>query len=107
MDHHPLENNPFLQPENYSAGYQKSIDELKNSPHIIEFDKLCFELFDKNEMGRRFMEMVTERYIIPSLANRGNATYQIDVLWGEGFKEFGRLILSAVKSHQQRILAGK
>lgn len=102
-----MEKNPFIEPENFFAGYQKSIDELKNNPSIIEFDKLSFELFQKNEMGKRFLELVTERYIIPSLAKVGTATYQIDVIWGEGFKEFGRMILGAIKSHEQRILAGK
>lgn len=98
--------NPFLQQENFYAGYQKSIDELKNNPHIIEFDKLCFELFESNVQGKRFLELVKERYLIPALAKPGTPTYQLDVMWSEGFKEFGRMLLSCVISHQQRILAG-
>lgn len=100
------ERNPFLEHENYFAGYQENIEKLKNMPQVIEFDKLCFELFERNEMGRRFIELITERYLLNSLAKPGTATYQIDVIWGEGFKEFGRMILGSIKSHQQRILAG-
>lgn len=101
------ERNPLLEQENFFQGYQKSIEELKNNPQLIEFDRLCFELFDRNEQGRRFIELVTERYLIPGLAAKGTATYQLDIIWGEGFKDFIRHIISSVKSHQQRILAGK
>jgi len=100
------QNNPFLEQENFFSGYQKSIDELKNNPQIIEFDKLCFELFESNAQGKRFLELVKERYLVPALVKSGTATYQLDVLWAEGFKEFGRMLLGSVRSHQQRILAG-
>jgi hypothetical protein len=102
-----MEKNPFLEQENFFDGYQKSIGELKNNPCLIEFEKLCYELFEMNEMGKRFIELVKERYLIPGLSKPGTPTYQIDVLWGEGFKEFPRLILGCITSHQQRIIAGK
>ena len=101
-----MESNPFLQPENFFEGYQEKIDALKNDPAIIEFDKLCFELFSNNTAGKRFIELITERYMIPSLAKAGAPTYQIDVLWAEGFKDFGRMLINSVRSHQQRIIAG-
>lgn len=106
MEQNPFENNPFIQPENYFAGYQKNIDELKNNPEVIAFDKLCFEIFERTEAGKKFIELIKERYLVPSIAKPGAATYQIDVLWGEGFKEFGRMILACIRSHQQRIIAG-
>lgn len=102
-----MENNPFLEPENYFSKYQEGINNLKNNPEIIEFDKLCYELFSVNQMGIRFLELITERYLIPSLARPGTATYQLDVMWGEGFKDFPRMILMAVRAHEQRIKAGK
>ena len=51
-------------------------------------DRLCFELFERNEQGRRFIEIVKERYLVPSCARLGTPTYQIDVIWWEGFKDF-------------------
>lgn len=98
--------NPFLMQENFFEGYQKKIDELRNNPHVIEWDKLCFELFELNEQGKKWIEIVKDRYLINALARPGTATYQIDVIWGEGFKEFARTILTSIKAHQQRILAG-
>lgn len=100
------ERNPLIEPEDYFAGYKEKIDGLKNNPQIIEFDKLCFELFERNEQGKRFIEIVMERYIVPALARPGTATYQLDVMWGEGFKDFPRMLISSIKSHQQRIAAG-
>lgn len=99
------EKNPFLEQEDYYAPLNENIKNLKNNPELIEFDKLCYELFQHQEMGRKFMELIHDRYLIPALVSKGNATYQIDVLWQEGFKDFGRMILACVASHKQRIQA--
>jgi len=99
--------NPILEPENYFKEYQESIDKHKKDPRVIEFDKLCYEVFEKHEPGKRLLELATERYLIPAMAARGTPTYQIDVLWAEGFKDAFRIFINALHSHQQRILAGK
>jgi len=99
-------NNPFLQQEDYFAGYKKNIEEMRNDPSLIELDKLCFELFAVNEQGKKFMELVKERWLIPALARPGTATYQIDVIWGEGFKDFPRMLLMGIHTHLQRIKSG-
>lgn len=98
--------NPLIEPEDYFAGYREKIEGLKNNPELIEFDKLCFELFESNKQGKRFLELIRERYLVPALAKPGTATYQLDIMWAEGFKDFGRMLLSSVISHQQRIVAG-
>jgi hypothetical protein len=98
--------NPFLQQEDYFASYKKNIDSLKNDPNMIELDKLCFELFGVNEQGKKFIKLAKDRWLIPSLAKPGTATYQIDVLWAEGFKDFIRMIIMGIQSHNQRIKAG-
>lgn len=98
--------NPFLEQEDYFSGYQKSIEAMRNDPALIELDKLCFELFGLNEQGKKFMELATERWLIPALAKPGTATYQIDVMWGEGFKDFIRMIRMGIITHTQRIKAG-
>jgi hypothetical protein len=100
-----MERNPLIEPEDFFSGYNKSIQDHKNNPKVIEFDKLCYELFEHQEVGRHFMKLIEERYLIPSMVSKGNPTYQIDVLWQEGFKDAFRLIRTSVMSHQQRILA--
>jgi hypothetical protein len=100
-----MEKNPLIEPENYFEGYQKSIEQLKNNPLALEFDKLCYELFEHQESGKRFIQLVTERYLIPSMVSKGNPTYQLDVLWQEGFKDFIRMLITCTNAHKQRIVA--
>lgn len=98
--------NPLLEPENYLEGYNKSINDLKNNPEVIEFDKLCYEVFEASEMGRKFIEFATNRFIIGSQITKGNPTYQLDVIWQEGFRDAYRMIMNHVQSHKQRIKSG-
>ena len=100
------EKNPFIEPEDYYKQYNKNIDALKNRPDVIELDKLCYELFEMNDMGKRFLQICTEKWVIPSLAHRDSAQYTNAVIWAEGFKEAFRFIMAGIKAHQQRIAAG-
>ena len=100
-----IKDNPLLQPEDFMAGYRDSIDGLKNNPALVSFDKVCYELFEATEMGRKFMEIVHDRYLVPSIVNRDAPNYQLMVIWADGFKDAFRLIKQSVMSHQQRIKA--
>ena len=97
--------NSLLEQENYFKNYQDSIDNLKNRPELISFDKMCFELFEMNETGKKFLEYAQTNFLLPSLAKLGAPTYQLDVMWAEGFKDAYRKIVYAVMSHKQRIHA--
>ncbi len=99
--------NPILEQENYAKQYQENIDALKNQPMLVELDKLCYEVFEKFEPGKKFLEIAKERWLIPALADKRSPTYNTEVTWAEGFKEFIRFILSCVIAHKQRIEAGK
>ncbi len=99
-----LHENPYLQQEDYLAGYQENIERLKNNPALISFDKLCYEVFN-TEMGKKFIDLIKERYLLPSLAHYTETNYKNVILWGEGFKDFPRMILNCIRSHEQRIKA--
>jgi hypothetical protein len=79
--------NPLIEPENYFDGYKESIEQLKNRPELVEFDRLCYDIFAMTEDGKRWIELVTARYLIPSLVNNNNAKYETACIWSEGFKE--------------------
>lgn len=100
-----LKDNPLLQQEDYLAGYKESLEALKNHPKMLAFDKLCYDLFT-SEFGKKFMEIVRERYLIPSLVNREASNYKEMAIWADGFKDFPRMIIQHVTSHEQRIQAG-
>jgi hypothetical protein len=95
--------NPFLQPEDFMSGYRDSIEELKNNPHLISLEKLCYELFVMNEAGKKFMEIITERYLLTPLITREAANYQLLVIWADGFRDAFRMIRQCAESHEQRI----
>ena len=88
-------------------GYQKNIEELKNNPEVIAFDKICYELFEATEIGRKFLENAKERFFIYSQISRGDPSYPINCLWQEGFRDAYRMLIHSVMSHKQRIQAGK
>ncbi len=100
-----LNDNPLLKPEDYRAGYKESVEALKNRPDIVSLDKLCYELFHINELGKKFMEIAKERFLIPSLVSRESPNYQIMNVWADGFKDFPRMIIQHILSHDQRIKA--
>lgn len=97
--------NDLLQPEDYMKGYRESVEKLKNNPNLVLFDRLCYEVFS-TDMGKRLIEYIKETYVYPSLASRDSANYQISVIWSDGFKDAFRMIINAIKQHDQRIKAG-
>lgn len=98
------EENPFLKPENYYAGYQESIDALKNKPEALEMDKLCYFVFN-TEPGKRLMSEIVERFLLPGFIHPGTDGVQHAAIYYEGFKEGFRMLRNCVRSHEQRIAA--
>lgn len=98
------ETNPFLEPENYYKGYQESIDNLKNKPESVELEKLCYFVFS-TEDGKKFLNEVTERFLIPGFIHPNGQNIQYAAVYYEGFKEAFRMIRNCIKSHEQRIQA--
>lgn len=95
--------NPYIDQPNYFEGYTKSIEGLKNHPEFVEFDKLCYEVLELNESGKKLLELLRERYILPALVNISNPNYQVACIWGEGIKEAFRILTNAVKNHANRL----
>jgi hypothetical protein len=98
------EKNPYLEPENYYEGYQKSIDDLKNKPEAMMMDKLCYQVFSTVE-GKKLISEFTERFIIPGFIHPTARNIQYSSVYYEGFKEAFRMIRACIKSHEQRIEA--
>jgi hypothetical protein len=101
-----MQPNPLLQPENYHAGYQEKIDELKNRPEAFQLEKMCYELFESYELGRKFIEHVTDNILLKPNGDPETPHYSNKNIWGEGFKAFPLMIMQLVSSHKQRIQAG-
>lgn len=94
--------NPFLKQENYFEGYQKSIDDMKYRPELIEFDKLCYSVF-KSKDGKKLMEMIVERFLLPGFVDPSAKNPGDAALYFEGFKNAYRILKNCVQSHELRI----
>lgn len=95
--------NPLIEPQNPWKGYEEKIKNLRNLPEVIQFDRMCFELFEANELGKKFMELVKERYLMPKLADPAHPQYENLLIFFDGFKDAWRCVVSAINSHKQRI----
>lgn len=96
--------NPYLQQENYFEGYNESIAKMQQNKENIEFDRLCYAVFS-NPNGQRFIDLAKERFIYPSFITPHQKNVGHAALFYEGFKEAFRMIIAALKTHEQRVLA--
>ena len=87
--------------EDYWDGYTASINKLKNNPDVVEFDRLCFEVFNKTEAGALLLSQLTERYLIPSTPSRGE-NYAHSCIYYEGFRDCIRLLIQSTKGYKSR-----
>ena len=96
-------NNPLIDPPNYWASYQQSIDKLnENNPEILELSKLCFETFE-TAPGKKLMEKIEREFLIPVLARVGSPDYANLAIYFNGFKAALLMLRDAHNQHQRRI----
>lgn len=95
--------NPYIEPYDHFSGYNKSIEQFINHPEIVEFDKLCYELFATSETGKKFLSELDKRYLLRPLADPRDPNYSTSCIWAEGFKSALRTLKDSVESHRQRI----
>tara|TARA_R110000823_G_scaffold315159_2_gene445939 strand:+ start:830 stop:1150 length:321 start_codon:yes stop_codon:yes gene_type:complete len=98
------EENPYLKPENYYAGYEEGMEKLKNKPEALEMDKLCYFVFNTEE-GKRLMSEIVDRFLLPGFIHPNGTNLEYAAIYYEGFKEGFRMLRNCVKSHEQRIAA--
>ena|ERR1700733_1623627 len=97
--------NSLIEPENYFKGYAESAEKLKNQPEILELDKLCYEVFEHYEPGKKLMEVLVNRFLLAPSSTPGSTTFDNEVKFGEGLRYAFLLLRNCVKSHKQRIMA--
>lgn len=88
--------------EDYWAGYQASIDKLKNDPSFIEFDKLCFHVFGVTEEGKRILKYFQDNILMASIPAKLDANYDKACIYYEGYREAFRQLIHGTKNYIQR-----
>lgn len=96
------EKNELIEPENFFAGYEQSMQEARMNPDVIEFDKLCFNVLGMTEDGKALLELFKERFIIPATPCALNGPYQNACIYYEGYRDAFRMIIASVKGYTQR-----
>ncbi len=101
-----LHENPYLQQEDYLAGYQENIERFREYGKAQSQKQIdAADIAMQQAQGKKFIDLIKERYLLPSLAHYTETNYKNVILWGEGFKDFPRMILNCIRSHEQRIKA--
>lgn len=98
-----MEGNPLLEPENYFKGYESSVEQLKNNPELFELDRLCYEVLEAQEAGRKLLELLTNRFLLAPTSSPGSPSFSNDVKFGEGLRYAFLLLRNSIKAHKQRI----
>lgn len=96
--------NEFIQPENHFEGYDEGMDNLRNNPSAVEFDKLCHLVF-MNENGKHLMQLIVDRILVPALVKPGVADYEMLNVFFEGYKTAYRDLFGFINAHDQRMKA--
>jgi hypothetical protein len=100
-----LENfNPFLEVNDPFAKQRQIIQ--KHQEEVIEFQRLCFEIFHMSDMGKKLYDMMLKKYIIPSRFVPTDPQASNQALYWEGFKEGMRGLWDQGLMHQKRINEG-
>jgi hypothetical protein len=97
MDNH----NPFLKVNDPFEPQREQQDKVKKE--LIEFQRLCFEVFHMHKDGIKLYELIKERYITRSLFAPTQPNASELALYYEGFKEALRGLWNQGRTHQMRI----
>jgi len=99
------EKNPLIEPENYFDGYNQSAKNAAMAePGQVAFDELCFTVLGLTEDGKKLMEILKERFIMPSVPAKLGLDFPISATYYEGFREAFRQLIGHVEGYKARKL---
>ena len=100
-----MNNNPYLLPLPDPYSDQKRAKEEADL-HLIEFQRLCYEVFLCSADGKALVEKLKERYLIASQLDLNHPNAQYVAIWWDGFREAIRKLIGNGHIHHERILQG-
>ncbi len=94
--------NPYLTPTNYMAGYKESLDQFNNPKEGLELDKLVYNVFMKSRDGKKLLEYFKEKIISSPTPSQLNANYSTACIYYEGYRAGFRNLGQLIDSFQTR-----
>lgn len=95
------EQNPLLQTEDPYANV-KTVQNAATDAQM-EFQRLCWELFHQDLRGKKFIELLKERYLMRPLFTPDHPQGSNQAMFWEGFREAVRSFYNYGLQHQQYI----
>lgn len=109
LGHNPQysqDSNPLIELPNPFKELQASVDDMaKMHPEAIEDDKLCYEIFLKNEFGMRLMEKWEKTILMSGVSDPTHPQAAQIALHAAAIKTFIIKIKSHAFNHKMRIEA--
>lgn len=101
---HLLERNPYEEDEDI-ARLNKKLYELHKQQEDaeIEFQRLCYEVFFRNEDGKALYEILKERHLLTTKVDPSHAKSEMMAIYYAGFNAALIGLHTHGKIHQQRI----
>ncbi len=97
-----INDNPYIASTNYMAGYQDSIDKIKEDKNVIDVERLCFETFVACKSGKKLINVLTERYINAATPAQLGPNYADACIYFEGFSGALRMLIQGANSYKDR-----
>lgn len=100
-----INNNPYIGADDHFKTYNENIEKLKNDPNLVSFDKLCYEVFEHYEPGRKLLERLQDIFLHQARSDPTRGTYVSETIFNDGMRALIIRFIDAVRSHSQRIKA--
>lgn len=97
--------NPLLQPEDFMAPYKDSVEDMKNHPELVSFEKLCYDV-SQTDSGRKLIDYLQDNWLMKGAGDPNHPNFKDLCIWKDGLNYLIMMIRNNVRSHQQRIAAG-
>jgi len=97
-------NNPYIVTPNPFDEYNRYLKEhLKYDSKSQNLAKLCYEVFEINEHGKKLMEKWIDNFLFNSQVHLSSSHPRDDALYWQGFTDFIRYCRKFAKQHKEHI----
>lgn len=100
------DSNPFIEiPDPFKELQKNQAEMAKMFPEALEDDKLCYEVFVKNEFGTKLMERWEKLILMSGMSNPSHPQAMQIALHGEAIRNFIIKLKMHATNHRMRIEA--
>jgi len=96
--------NPGIEIPNPYEELQGNIDKMaQENPEMLEESKLCYEVFERNEYGKKLLKIYEDRFLFASLVNPFSVNVNESSMYWVGFTDVIKGFKRQIADHKMRI----